>query len=376
MLARVRRAVAERRRRQRAELRRRCRGCPSPSETCCAPPPVWKRTNGPLPSKFAPSAGEPDHRVGEVLVVLAARRGTRRGSRRRPWAGARRARISRRRSVSGSSCSAASVNCARSRVSGARSVTRPCSSASRHQRRRLRDPREGRVDRRGRLADAGQDLAREGARRRERGVERVERARWPPRASAASSRIDACRLPLSEASARHRHVEVGDEVLELDLVAGEAGAGAGEPAHEAAEVLLGLRAEQRLVDLGLRLLGRADVLVGVVEGLGRRLAARGRVGLRVVLPAVGSSLSAEPRPSITSCRSWRVSDCSAVSTWSSWTGVAVWVTVSIPPSSSSSRAGRARLEVDEEVALEEDARADLRRRVACRSAGPRRRSPS
>jgi hypothetical protein len=34
-----------------------------------------------------------------------------------------------------------------------------------------------------------------------------------------------------------------------------------------------------------------------------------------------------------------VSDCSAVNTWSSCTGVAVWVTFSVPPSSSSGASG-------------------------------------
>src|SRR5215212_4923394 len=68
--------------------------------------------------------------------------------------------------------------------------------------------------------------------------------------------------------------------------------------------------------------------------------------------ALGFDRRAVPRPSSTSRRSWRVSDCKAVSTWSSWTGV-----------DELRRAGRAGLEVDEEVALEEDARADLRGRV-------------
>ena len=38
------------------------------------PPPVWKRTYMPLPSKFWPSPGEPDERVEELLVVLHAGR--------------------------------------------------------------------------------------------------------------------------------------------------------------------------------------------------------------------------------------------------------------------------------------------------------------
>jgi hypothetical protein len=30
-----------------------------PTEICCEPPPVWKRTYGPLPSKFCPSPESP-----------------------------------------------------------------------------------------------------------------------------------------------------------------------------------------------------------------------------------------------------------------------------------------------------------------------------
>jgi hypothetical protein len=55
--------------------------------------------------------------------------------------------------------------------------------------------------------------------------------------------------------------------------------------------------------------------------------------------AVGFSLSALESPSSTSLRSWRVSDCSAVSTSSSWTGEAVRVTLITPPSSSSGASG-------------------------------------
>ena len=58
-----------------------------------------------------------------------------------------------------------------------------------------------------------------------------------------------------------------------------------------------------------------------------------------------------------------MSDCSAVSTWSSWTGVAVWLTGIVVAVVELRRRRRARREVDEEVALEEDARADLGVRV-------------
>ena len=55
--------------------------------------------------------------------------------------------------------------------------------------------------------------------------------------------------------------------------------------------------------------------------------------------------------------------CSEVRTWSSCTGVAVCVIFIVSPECSVGEPGVPGLEVDEEVALEEDARADLRGRV-------------
>ena len=55
--------------------------------------------------------------------------------------------------------------------------------------------------------------------------------------------------------------------------------------------------------------------------------------------AVGFERRAVPSPSSTSRRSCRVSDCSEVSTWSSWTGVAVWVTAIVEPSPRSALPG-------------------------------------
>ena len=79
--------------------------------------------------------------------------------------------------------------------------------------------------------------------------------------------------------------------------------------------------------------------------------------------AVGLELNAVLSPSSSALRSSRESLCSEVRTSSSCTGVAVWEIFIVPPEGISGDARRARLEIDEEVALEEDARADLGRGV-------------
>ena len=79
--------------------------------------------------------------------------------------------------------------------------------------------------------------------------------------------------------------------------------------------------------------------------------------------AVGFEFSPVPSESSRSRRSWRVSLWSEVRTWSSWTGAAVRVTLSVSPFPSSGEPAEPAREVDEEVALEEDARPDLGGRV-------------
>jgi hypothetical protein len=81
--------------------------------------------------------------------------------------------------------------------------------------------------------------------------------------------------------------------------------------------------------------------------------------LNALAPPLSSAL---PYSSSRILRSSRVSDCSEVRIWSNWTGTEVcWIgSVRCPQLG---RPGRAGFEVHEEVALEEDARADLRARV-------------
>ena len=86
-------------------------------------------------------------------------------------------------------------------MAGARSLARPRSSGCDISLLRLGDPRERRVDRGGRLAHAGQDVAREGARRRERAVERGERGVGVLERRREQADRACCRLPSSLANA-------------------------------------------------------------------------------------------------------------------------------------------------------------------------------
>ena len=92
--------------------------------------------------------------------------------------------------------------------------------------------------------------------------------------------------------------------------------------------------------------------------------------------AVGSAVRAVPNSCSVVCRLRRVSCCSEVSTWSNCTGVAVWSTGIVSPSEIVGATGVPGLQVDEEVALEEDARADLELGVLVDRAGPSPSSPS
>ena len=266
------------------------------------------------------------------------------------------------RSVCGSSSVARSTSRARSALAGASSFASPPSSSS---------PTSARVC--SIHGNAASIVA---------GVSRT-----PGRISVANARVDG-NAALSESKAalalrsvgaqladrgpqvrrlarerRRRGVEVGDQVLELVLVAGELVGGVRRAADQPRDVAAGLGAEQRLEHLRGRALGGGDVVERVVEGLRRRSArAPAARTPRPARPSARSS-SAALRPSSTPWRSSRESLCSDVRTSSSCTGVAVWVILIVSPESSSARARRARLEVDEEVALEEDARADLGRRV-------------
>ena len=197
------------------------------------------------------------------------------------------------------------------------------------------------------------------------GNARVERRRtrgWRSPASARSSRIDARRLRDSEANAAIVRVEVRDQALQRAPRCGSARRSCGRCRRSAARGPAGLHAQQRVDHRGGRALGARDVVVGVVERLGAGLAARRRVRGRSSA-AVGLEFSAIASWSSTSLRSCARVCCSEVSTWSSWTGVAVCVTLIVSPSSSLGADGEPGLQVDEEVALEEDARPDLRGRV-------------
>ena len=104
--------------------------------------------------------------------------------------------------------------------------------------------------------------------------------------------------------------------------------------------------------------GVAAVAEGVVERLGRRLAGDDRVLVGVVGRGrlVGERRCRSPRAAAGG-RGARAA-WSAVSTSSSWTAVEVWVIGMSPPSSSSGALGLPGLQVEEEVALEEQPRAD------------------
>ena len=254
----------------------------------------------PLPSKFWPSPARPDHRVEEVLVVLAARSRTRRGSRRRRSAAARRARTWTTRSVCGSSSIALSVRL--------REVARrPARGRARGPAARPRSSGRSPASIHGNAASIVAGVSRTPG-RISRANARVGGNAALSDASAAlafssvgaSSRIEVRRLRVLGGERGHRDVEVRDEVLELRLVAHEPGGGRAGALDQPAEVLLGLGAEQRLVDLRLRARGGPGVVVGVVPATPRR-SRRGRSGSASrSSAAVGSDVSAVPSPSSTS----------------------------------------------------------------------------
>ena len=192
----------------------------------------------------------------------------------------------------------------------------------------------------------------------------------------ASRRIEA--LQVAPARSRTRaivRVEVRDQVLELALVADQR---AGRPRgalEQAREVAVGLGAEQRLVDLGAALERGGRVLVGVVEGLGGRLAARRGVGVAVVA-ALGLAFRplrelveqvAQVLARVALQRGQHLVELHRRRRLRDLDRVAVV---------EHRRRRRARREVDEEVALEEDARPDLGGRVLVdrQRRGPRSRS--
>ncbi len=221
----------------------------------------------------------------------------------------------------------------------------------------------------------GQDLACEGARRREGPVQRVQRAgrRCAGRRAAGGSCCGGS--PTRPRSTAIVRVEVGDEVLELALVDVERlGDDADVPDDPRQVVRLG--PQERVVDDRGGAEGVARVLRGAVEGLRPRQP----LDLGILTAVVGGGRLGRSAP----CRSRRarpggrsrVSDCSAVRIWSSWTGSAVCVIGTVSPLDERRRARGPGLEVDEEVSLEEDPRADLHRRRPCGSAGRTCRSPS
>ncbi len=230
-----------------------------------------------------------------------------------------------------------------------------------HQRPCLVDPRERRLDRGRRLADAREDLARERARGRERLVERCER---PVGALQRARQLADRGLQVAGLGRErgHRRVEVGDQALKCVLVADQRSAGARGAVDQPREVTAGLDSQERLQYHRGRALGLRDVVVGVVEGLRGRLTAGGRVGVAVlgrrrlggerhgeavehvleVVPCIGLQCSQDL---VELHRRRRLGDLERVAVLED------------------RRRGRAALEIHEEVALEEDPRADLGRRV-------------
>ena len=221
---------------------------------------------------------------------------------------------------------------------------------------RLGDPRERRVDGGGRLADAGQDLAREGARVGEGGVQRVQRAvgvlqRRPEQAD-RGAQVGGLRCGRG-----HRRVEVRDEVLELILVAPQALGRAAQPVDEAGQVVVLGPQEGVGHDRGplQRALAVAD---GVVERLGRALAARAGVGAGVLrLGRLVGQARPQPfegllqvGPRVALQRAQHLVELHRRRGLGERDRVAVV---------DGRRRRRARRDVDEEVALQEDPRADL-----------------
>ena len=151
------------------------------------------------------------------------------------------------------------------------------------------------------------------------------------------------------------------------------------PVDQAREVVVGLgRPRSASATIAVPFSARLAVAERVVERLGGGLAARADGSASASSAAVGLEFRRRRRARRAGPLQVlaRVSLWSAVSTWSSCTGVAVWVTGIVSPSSMRRRRRRARREVDEEVALEEDARADLRRSRPCGSAARSWSSPS
>ena len=185
----------------------------------------------------------------------------------------------------------------------------------------------------------------------------------PPRAPAAAARTVALRFVLSSRERAHRDVEVGDEVLEAALVGVESAAKTFCWAPTSFDRSCALAAEQGLVHHRSAAQRIRGVLERVVQRLAGGLALRGR-SWSASSPGSGSPFSAPPKPTRSFWRSLRVSVLSVPSTWSICTGAEVCVAGRSSPLSSSGASGVPGLDVEEEVALEEDARADLDAGVA------------
>ena len=178
----------------------------------------------------------------------------------------------------------------------------------------------------------------------------------------ASRRIDALRLARLARERRHRAVEVRDQVLQQALVADQRAGRLRRPLEQPRDVAVGLGAQQGLVDLGAALERGGRVLVGVVEGLGRGLPAGGAVGVAVVgrarlgVQADGEAVEqvAEVLAAVALQRGQDLVELHGGRRPRDLDDV---------PVGELRRGRRPRGQVDEEVALEEDARPDLGGRV-------------
>jgi hypothetical protein len=225
----------------------------------------------------------------------------------------------------------------------------------------LRQPRLGRGDRGGQLAQRRGEVAREPARARQRGVELREGLRGVPRGRAqllhGGAQVGGVRGGRAD-----RPVEVDDEVGEVVLLVGERREGLRQPAHRPRQVVRP-GAEERAEDLGVLLQGPRAGLERLVERLAAAHAAhrrvldgvlrRRRLGVERLAEALQRLLERRARVGLQRGqhlveldrrRGLRHRDQPAVVELAG--------------------AGRARLEVDVEVALEEQPRPDLHRRVA------------
>ena len=265
------------------------------------------------------------------------------------------------RSTCGSSTSDSSVTDDRLAVAGRRSAHEALELGRRHERARLRDPRERGVDRRRR--SRGRPAGSRARTRASAGTRRSGRrapGRRPQHARAADV-IVVLQVARLGGERGRRGVEVGDEVLEVLVVGRQRARTPSAGPAISFDRSCGCAAEQRLVhdrDAAQRL--RASSRASLFSACAARVAACTAVilvgvlaGQRLAVERGAVALDAGPGGCL------RVSAWSAVSTWSSWTGLAVCVIGIVPPSGTFARARRARLEVDEEVALEEDARAHL-----------------